>query len=85
MFAGEFLQYGARFRPTWRAVGPGAVRLQPGQPGPDCGGPVLLDSENRTVVQSPGWPASYQHNLNCEWVVSAPQGMKIRLTITQLR
>ncbi|XP_076766726.1 cubilin [Xylocopa sonorina] len=34
------------------------------------------------VIESPNFPANYEHNLNCSWTIDAPMGNKINLTFS---
>ena len=33
------------------------------------------------VITSPNYPANYDHNDNCAWKISAPQGQRIRVRL----
>ena len=33
------------------------------------------------VITSPNYPANYDHNNNCAWKISAPQGQRIRVRL----
>ena len=44
---------------------------------PGCGG--LLTSPG-TEFRSPLHPETYQHDLDCEWLIRVPQGDKVKLT-----
>ena len=88
---GDNVQYGVKFRLRWRSV-PRRAGLMPASRGsssstssPPCGGSISLDpSGNVTRLVSPGWPASYANNLNCEWIISTDPGNKIKLRINSL-
>ena len=41
-----------------------------------CGGWLTLP---RGVITSPNYPANYDHNDNCAWMISAPPGYRIRV------
>ena len=52
---------------------------------PSCGDSLSLDpGGNVTRLVSPGWPSSYDNNLNCEWIISTEPGSKIKLRINSL-
>ena len=44
---------------------------------PNCGG--LLTNPG-TEFRSPAHPETYQHNLDCEWLIRVPAGDKVKLT-----
>ena len=48
---------------------------------PGCGG--LLTGPGGTL-SSPNHPDTYEHNLDCEWVIRATPNERIRLTFTAL-
>lgn len=48
---------------------------------PGCGG--LLTGQGGTL-SSPNHPDTYEHNLDCEWVIRATRNERIRLTFTAL-
>lgn len=41
----------------------------------ECGG--LIHGEKVGRVLSPGYPAPYDHNLNCVWIIEADAGCTI--------
>lgn len=44
----------------------------------DCGGNFY---SSFGYIQSPGWPENYEANKACVWVLNAPHGQQIELTI----
>lgn len=34
-------------------------------------------TSHRGVIESPNYPTNYPNNLDCEWIIEAPQGNKI--------
>ena len=84
-FTGEYLIYGAKFLLSWRAV-PRVRGLLPTLDPEGCGGDIELDARgNITLLRSPGWPSSYAHNLNCEWLIRAPANMRVQLAMQVVR
>lgn len=47
-----------------------------------CGGTIIAESGS---IESPGFPANYQGNSNCEWIVRVSEGSTIHAYIVQLK
>ncbi|XP_033639659.1 bone morphogenetic protein 1-like [Asterias rubens] len=48
-------------------------------PNRDCGGKILMPAEGETRLNSPGFPEYYGNHMECEWVVSIAEGLRIRI------
>lgn len=46
-----------------------------------CGGKVTGSSG---VITSPGYPSSYQNNLDCEWIIETEPGTSVFVHIEDL-
>ncbi|XP_072431088.1 cubilin [Chiloscyllium punctatum] len=73
-FISDSTTNGKGFLLEWFAVqyiiDPTAIpTIQPGA----CGG-VVVTADIPTFLFSPGWPNKYENNLDCSWVIWAPQG-----------
>ncbi|XP_038044614.1 bone morphogenetic protein 1-like [Patiria miniata] len=49
------------------------------EPNRDCGGKILMQPDKETAVHSPRHPRFYPNNIECEWVVSIEEGLRIRI------
>ncbi|XP_022087490.1 bone morphogenetic protein 1-like [Acanthaster planci] len=49
------------------------------EPNRDCGGKILMKPDKETIVHSPRHPDFYPNNVECEWVVSIEEGLRIRI------
>ena len=38
-----------------------------------------MKPDEETIVHSPGFPDFYPNNVECEWVVSIQEGLRIRI------
>ena len=85
----SFIGYaGSKFRLRWAEVPRTRRRLTPPHQRNSttgCGGLVQLDpAGNATLLTSPGYPASYEDNLNCEWIVQTSPDTRVQLTVLSL-
>jgi cubilin len=80
---------GSKFKLRWAEVSRSRRRLTPpaqsNSTTAGCGGTVQLDpSGNATILTSPGYPAGYEDNLLCEWIVQTQADMRVQLTVLSL-
>ncbi|XP_072020163.1 LOW QUALITY PROTEIN: cubilin-like [Amphiura filiformis] len=47
-------------------------------------GSTLIASDTQANFSSPGYPVSYQNNLDCRWIIESPVGTTIRFNITDI-
>lgn len=45
-----------------------------------CGGEISIGLQSSTVLQSPNYPSNYPENINCKWVITAPQNSRVRIS-----
>ncbi|GAU96994.1 hypothetical protein RvY_08357 [Ramazzottius varieornatus] len=65
-------------------IPPSTTTAKP-QPGPVCGGEIVLDSENTVqYIQSPNYPEEYPQETFCEWIVRSSNSSAVMVTAVGL-
>ena len=50
-----------------------------------CGGEVTVGLRSNATLQSPSYPSNYLENINCKWVITAPQNARARILFTNFQ
>ena len=47
-----------------------------------CGGEVSIGLQSNTTILSPNYPSNYIDNINCKWIISAPENTRVRISFS---
>jgi subtilisin family serine protease len=63
---------------NFRASTPNRALFIPGS----CGGEVSIGLQSNTTILSPNYPSNYIDNINCKWIISAPENTRVRISFS---